>query len=217
MFRHFFYARLEARINESYRKRLQDFGATAKGVFWRSKASQIARFDALLGSAQRLVKKNFSIADIGCGYGAMLDFIDSTPRYFGTSYEGVDINRSMIACCKQKFPSRSNLFSHGKKPTKVVDFCGFSGTFNLTHCTKANVWQDYIFENLENCMPYCRYGLIVNLICANEMNIHEGIFYANKTMFTKRAEFHFGRTIAMSTRHVSNDVTFLISAPKKID
>ena len=134
LLRRFIYASHERQLNRTYRNRLANRGRTAQGVFWRSQSSQIARFDALLSLVHQLApQKPVTIADIGCGYGAMLAFIKKTPAYAQTVYHGVDINRAMIAACHQTFLAENARFTIGNTPPKLVDFCVFSGTFNLTH------------------------------------------------------------------------------------
>ena len=212
MLRRLLYINFELQLNRAYRDRLATKGRTAQGVFWRSQSSQFARFSALLSLVQQL-RPNLptSIADIGCGYGALKEFINASSAYNRIHYQGVDINRAMIAACHQKFPHQTGMFSIGKKPLNMVDFCLVSGTFNLTSCDDPILWTDYIFVCLERCMAHTRYGLILNLLCVPKTKIQKQIFYANRADFIQRAEAHFGPTYAQSTRHVTSDVSFVIT------
>ena len=164
--RRLIFAGYERQLNRAYRDRLASKGRTAQGVFWRSQSSQFARFDALLSLVHKLRGyQPTSIADIGCGYGAMLDFINQSSSFRHIEYSGVDINRAMIAACRQKFPHQPYIFSTGNRPSSIVDFCLFSGTFNLTHSNDPALWSDYIFACLDRCMEQARYGLVLNLLC----------------------------------------------------
>ena len=212
MLRRFIFANYERQLNRTYRNRLANRGKTAQGVFWRSQTSQIARFDALLSLAHQLApQKPVTIADIGCGHGAMLAFIKNTTTYAQTVYHGVDINRAMIAACLQTFPADNALFTIGNAPPKLVDFCLFSGTFNLTHSNDTDLWMDYIFACLGRCMARARYGLVLNLLCAPKAKIENQIFYASRAAFIRRAETMIGPTHAQSTKYVSGDVSFVIT------
>ena len=105
MLRKVMYAALERKVKRAYTDRLAALGPAPKGVFWRNQSTQIARFDALLDLVTTVTPAaNPSIADIGCGYGAMLEFLQKTPRYQRFQYTGVDINQAMINSCKQRFP-----------------------------------------------------------------------------------------------------------------
>ena len=212
MLRKVMYAALERKLKRAYKDRLAALGPAPKGVFWRNQSTQIARFDALLDLVTTVTAAaNTSIADIGCGYGAMLEFLQKTPRYQRFHYIGVDINRAMINSCKKRFPAQKQLFFVGKQPPLPVDFCVFSGTFNLCHTMDTSLWQDYIFANLQHCWQRSRYGLVLNLLCAPQTQIKNQIFYAERQTFIANASRVFGPTHARSTPHVTGDVTFLIA------
>lgn len=212
MLRRLLFASYERQLNRAYRNRLASKGSTAQGVFWRSQSSQFARFDTLLSLVRQLrAGQPTSIADIGCGYGAMLDFISKSSEFQLIAYQGVDINRAMIAACHKKFPKQTTMFSTGNKPVRMVDFCMFSGTFNLSHSDDPALWSDYIFTCLDRCMAQTRYGLVLNLLCAPKAKIQKQIFYANRASFIKRAEAHFGATYSQPTPQVVDDVSFVIT------
>ena len=154
-----------------------------------------------------------AIADIGCGYGAMFEFIQQTPCYRLAKYSGFDINHQMIIACKNKFPKHKQLFSVGKYPSSTVDVCLFSGTFNLCHTANTNLWEDYIFAILQKCWKRSRYGLALNLLCASRSSVNNKIFYTEQQKFLDRASMTFGPTHMCSTPHVAGDVTFTIIKP----
>ena len=141
----------------------------------------------------------------------MLDFINQSSNFRHIKYCGVDINRAMITACRQKFPHQPDIFSTGNRPSSIVDFCLFSGTFNLTHSDNPALWNDYIFTCLDRCMTQTRHGLVLNLLCTTKTQIKKQIFYASRTAFIECAEAHFGPTYAQSTRHVAGDVSFVIT------
>ena len=214
MLRRVIYAALERKLNRAYKDRLAALGPAPKGVFWRNESTQIARFDALLHLVATVTPvANPMLGDVGCGYGAMLDFIQKTPRYQNFHYIGIDINRAMINSCKQKFPDQKHLFLVGKHPPSPVDFCVFSGTFNLCHTTDTSLWHEYMFANLQQCWQRSRYGLALNLLCGPKTEIKNQIFYAERQTFIATASRMFGPTHARSTPHVAGDVTFLIAKP----
>ena len=215
MFRRVTYAVLERKLNRAYEDRLAALGPTPKGVFWRNRSTQIARFDALLNVITKVTPvANPIIGDVGCGYGAMLDFIHNTSRYQNFQYIGIDINRAMINSCKQKFPNQKHMFLIGKCPPSPVDFCVFSGTFNLCHTNNTSLWLDYMFAKLRPCWQRSRYGLVLNLLCGHKAEVKNRIFYAERQTFITDASRVFGPTHARSTPHVTGDVTFFIAKPE---
>ena len=98
----------EASISNAYTRRFKEKGAAAEGVFWASKLSQTARFDHILSQIMAQdTSQNIHLADIGCGYGAMWEFIQKTPRFHNLVYSGYDINAAMIgrSCLLYTSPS----------------------------------------------------------------------------------------------------------------
>ena len=214
MLRKVIYTALEHKLNRAYRDRLITYGPNPKGVFWRNSSTQIARFNALLALVASVTPvESPMIADVGCGYGALLDFIQKTPRYQRFNYVGIDINQVMISSRKKRFPDQKHMFLVGKHPPSPVDFCVFSGTFNLCHTKNTSLWNDYIFFNLKSCWQHSRYGLALNLLCAPQTQIKNRIYYAERQKFIADSSQILGPTHAHSTPHVTNDVTFLISKP----
>ena len=212
MFRHISFAALEYSINRAYQSRLRQRGNNPEGVFWRSSSSQLARFETLLGITKELSPKiKTRIADIGCGYGAMLSFIEHSNYSDNILYEGVDINRDMVKACWSKFPDKRHLFRIGRNAQAEVDFSLFSGTFNLCLSNNIDAWEKYIFGNLESSWKKSRYGLVLNLLCDDKPNIRNQIYYANRRTFIARATKLFGPTHAISTPNVSSDVSFIIN------
>ncbi|MDB2390751.1 class I SAM-dependent methyltransferase [Alphaproteobacteria bacterium] len=211
---------IERSLNKAYAERLDERGSTPQGVFWNSRQNQIVRFAALLSRVTGHVAwtkptpKSLSIADIGCGYGAMLDFIHAQPQFSHLAYTGLDINPAMIAACQDNFPNEAHLFSVGKKPVAIVDFSVFSGTFNLCHIDDTKRWEAYIFSCLDACWQNSRIGMALNLLCAPEAKISNQIFYANRLDFIAKANARFGSTQAIATREVKGDYTFLITRKK---
>ena len=212
MLRQFSYIALEHSLNRAYQARLTQRGNVAEGVFWRNKSAQLARFNSLLKIVEEISKTNNpTIADVGCGYGAMYDFMQKIPRYQSMQYQGVDINRAMIKACKNQFPDAAQLFSVGRKPRQTVDFILFSGTFNLCHTTNIALWEKYIFSHLQQSWNLCRNGIILNLLCDKTPQIRNQIYYASRKKFIDDASRLFGPTYAISTPQVSGDVTFILS------
>lgn len=207
---------IEAGLNRAYGRALSRHGATAQGVFWNSPKSQKARFAALLdmvaGDAGRWMGPDArpSVADIGCGYGAMLSYMQDRPQPGSWPYAGVDINPAMIAAARKRLPHAAGLFMIGKLPPRPADYALFSGTFNLCLIDDPDRWQRYILSSLAACWPFCRRGMALNLLCQREARINNNIYYANGDAMTAALR-RFGEVKAVPTRGLTHDVAFLVS------
>ena len=68
---------LNKQISGIYSKRFGNYHDTPKGVFWNSSLSQDLRLNIILDKIITISKSSkFSIADIGCGYGRLLNIIE---------------------------------------------------------------------------------------------------------------------------------------------
>ena len=208
---------MERGLNRTYGKRLAVRGTSPQGVFWNSRRNQIARFETLLALIVRANKSRANnsgtttIADIGCGYGALLEYLQARQKFAHFRYQGLDINPSMIAACHDNFSSHNSNFSIGRRPLGSVDFCVFSGTFNLCNISDVARWERYIFSCLDACWQTSRAGMALNLLCAPDAIVKNRIYYANRDNFIARASARYGPTYAAPTRRVENDFTFLVS------
>ena len=87
-------------ISNYYNNKFALHGLTPLGVDWNSKRSQIKRFNELSKIID--TKKNFSINDFGCGYGALYDFLlNSDHKNF--QYFGNDISSLMIKAAQERY------------------------------------------------------------------------------------------------------------------
>lgn len=206
---------IEAGLNRAYGRALSRHGASPQGVFWNSSKSQRARFAALFdmiaGHTTSWAGPNArpSVADIGCGYGAMLSYMQDRSKIASWSYLGIDINPAMIAAARQRLPHAAGRLSVGKLPPRQVDYAVFSGTFNLCLIDDPDRWQAYILSSLAACWPLCKRAMVLNLLCQREARINANIYYAEQQAITE-ALHQFGKIKAVPTRGLKHDVTFLV-------
>lgn len=207
---------IEAGLNRAYGRALSRHGASPQGVFWNSPKSQKARFAALLaavaGDAGHRMGPEATplIADMGCGYGAMLAYMEGRPQTGAWPYIGIDINPAMIAAARKRMPHAAKRFAVGQLPPKPVDYALFSGTFNLCLIGDPDRWQRYILASIAACWPLCRQGMALNLLCQRETRINGNIYYAERPVMAAALE-QFGKVKAVPTHGLKHDVTFLVT------
>ena len=207
---------IEAGLNRAYGSSLRHHGASPQAVFWNSRKSQEARFAALLAMVNRDLaaagrgRTAPAIADIGCGYGAMLDYMRARPGLSSWDYHGVDINAAMIRACRTRFAVEKGRFTLARTPATAVDYAVFSGTFNLCLIADADRWPDYIMDCLAGCWPQCRRGMALNLLCRKQTGVTNRIYYGDHDAMLA-AFGRFGRAGSMPTPGVRHDVTFLVT------
>ena len=199
-------------LGRIYDARFKKYGATPKGSYWISEARQNLRFKILLHETIKLQKQGyFSIGDIGCGYGALANYISKTQYAESVRYYGYDISEALINHCR--LPPRFHwaTFEKGSHPHIEMDFCLMSGTYNLSATEYVDEWEDYIFRNLSDCWLQTKIAIIFNLQIDKEARISSGnIFYGNKNSILHRCNLNFGPTRSVENSSLPHDTTFVV-------
>ena len=157
-------ALLEAQINSEYLRRFEKFGPTAKGVFWASTTRQEKRFEIILKEIQKISRNHtvLEIADIGCGYGSFVHYLNKHVNQTMFIYDGFDINPKFIEHCRSKFSEPNLKFVIGSRPSSKKDFITISGTYNLATTTDVSLWEQYLFTCLSECWANTKIAMIFN-------------------------------------------------------
>lgn len=132
---------LLAEVAAYYSAKLAEHGPTPRGVDWNGEESQALRFEQL----GRIVDTagHFSINDVGCGYGALLDFLAA--RHTAFSYTGVDVSAEMVRAASQRHQARANArFMHAATPGEAADYGIASGVLNVRLSRSDDEWAGYL-------------------------------------------------------------------------
>ena len=152
-----------------------------------------------------------SIGDIGCGYGALAQYISAKHLTKNMHYFGCDISEELINYCQKNYNLSWADFVVGSKPHSSVDICLISGTFNLTATKNLLAWENYIFKNLTECWFKTQKMLIFNLQTSDTTHISSGkIFYANKNNILNRCNALLNTAVCVEHIDLPFDTTFVI-------
>jgi SAM-dependent methyltransferase len=181
-------------LERHFDRTLDEHGATARGVDWKSAESQTLRFDQLLtvhrGDAP------FSIIDYGCGYGALASHMMSRGLTF--SYTGFDVNERMLRLAREHVPSGSRLVAD-RRSVGTADYTVASGLFNLRLTTSEDEWLDYVLTTLESIDEASRVGFAFNMltIYSDRERMRPDLYYADPCFFFDYCKRHFSSEIAL--------------------
>lgn len=145
-------------IADYYDAKVEQFGASPAGVDWNSIDSQLLRFEQLTKIIQE--DKCFSITDLGCGYGALLDFLSTNFTDF--NYHGIDLSKKMIKLARSRFKQAT--FECGGRISEKADYVIASGIFNVRQEVKSEEWSAFILETLEHMNAMCHKGFAFNCL-----------------------------------------------------
>ncbi|MEO6138016.1 MAG: class I SAM-dependent methyltransferase [Luteimonas sp.] len=171
-------AALLDRVADYYNHRLATHGATPHGVDWNGAESQALRFRQLghlIDDAQ-----DFSIADIGCGYGALLDYLDAGG--VRCDYIGTDVSENMIAAARERHGHHLHArFVEGPRPDVPVDYAVASGIFNVRGAVRDDVWHDYLRATLDAMHADSRRGYAFNCLSSrsDRDRMRPDLYYAD--------------------------------------
>lgn len=161
-----------------YSGKLAEHGPTPRGVDWNGAESQAVRFEQLC----RIIATTapFSVNDVGCGYGALLDFL--TTNYRGFSYTGIDISASMItAATDRHHPAANTRFVHAATPRDAADYGLASGIFNVRLRRSDDEWRKYLEGVLDVLDQTSTRGFAFNCLTSysDPDRMRNDLYYAN--------------------------------------
>ena len=203
---------VEATIAQKYNKRFTKWGAVPEASLWFSKERQLVRFKLIADViAQKRPKENFSINDIGCGYGAFIPYLFKRFPIADFTYTGFEIAEKPLNYCIKKYQTSNIVFEMGNSPKRQSDFSIMSGTYNYAPVLSPKVWQAYLFKNLSQIWSYSRCGMIFNLSIASEAKItSQNISYFSQENVMEFCQNELGKTSLIFSNSLPKEATFSV-------
>ena len=203
---------VDDQIAEIYNKRFLKLGPTPEASMWFSKKRQFERFDVIFNQIQLLCQINsISVSDVGCGYGAFLEYLLGKKLNEKWLYYGYDVCPAVISFCKKKYFERAFFYT---KPVPVLktDFVIMSGTFNFFPNQDYNAWKVYFYNSLKLLWSEAKCAMIFNLQISNQATITSGgIVYAAQDEVEQFCKTKFSNVRAINNPMIPKDKTFIVS------
>ena len=206
------YKLLNKQISNIYNKRFNNYNNTPKGVFWNSKLSQDLRLNIILDKILKIAKsEEFSIADVGCGYGRLYEVIKERNLDGKVQYYGFDINEKLINFCKNNKDFKNVEFAINASPFKKTDYIVMSGTYNLTPTNNISLWEDYIIKNLKGNWKFVKKAMIFNCLIKEKKEITKSLYYSELSWIKKICEENFCHPIITKHKILKEDITIILN------
>jgi SAM-dependent methyltransferase len=182
-------------VNRYYTAKIDEFGATPQGVDWNSSESQELRFEILSKVVQE--NESFSVLDFGCGFGSMLDYLDT--KYNSFEYIGYDVSDEMIVAALEKFPRKEYAKWTTNLPSEKSDYVIASGIFNVKLENTDYDWSNYIIETLNTLNESSIKGFSFNVLTkySDKEYMKEYLYYADPMFLFDYCKTHFSKNIAL--------------------
>lgn len=197
-------------VEKYYTQKIDTFGVTPKGVDWNSLESQEMRFKQLL----KILKNtnNFTINDFGCGYGALVDFMNREGYSF--QYYGFDISEQMIQKAKETHIKLDNCFFYNDESSlKFADYSVASGIFNVKLQTNEEDWKKYILYTLNKITNLSRKGFSFNMLTkySDIEHMRHDLYYGDPLFFFDYCKKNFSRFVSLLHDYPLYEFTILVT------
>ncbi len=146
-------------IDQYYSDKIRQHGPTPQGVDWNGEDSQTLRYDQLL---KLLPEQDFSICDLGCGYGGLLDHLARRRSNF--RYTGVDISAEMVSEAQRLHVDERCRFVRASAPPQPVDYVVASGIFNVRPGISDETWCGFVLDRIADMDATSRHGFAFNCL-----------------------------------------------------
>ena len=191
-----------------YEDKVRTYGFDHRGLGFRSRSSQIKRFEALLAVGDL---DGRSVLDVGCGFGDLLAFLQE--RDIAPIYTGIDICEPMVRRCVERFGHAgrfvvADVLEH--EPQEPYDYVLASGIFGLD----AEGVRDRILPTLEHLVRCARIGVAVNFLSAAYPNPAENRIYVEPGKAIEVA-LTLAPSVRLDHTYLPNDFTlYLYRSPQ---
>jgi SAM-dependent methyltransferase len=192
-----------------YSAKLAAHGQSARGVDWNGEESQFLRFAQL----DRIIDQPqcFSLNDLGCGYGALFEFLQA--RYSDFQYTGLDISADMIESARRCHGGHDNArYLLAARPGEIADYSVASGIFNVRVGRGDAEWRAYLEETLSDLDAASRRGFAFNCLSSysDPDKMRADLYYADPCQLFDLCKRRYGRDVALLHDYGLYEFTILV-------
>jgi SAM-dependent methyltransferase len=183
-------------VERYYSAKVAEHGAAPAGADWNSSESQQLRFRELL----RICPSHgpFSINDIGCGYGALVQELQAQGQDF--VYRGFDISQAMVAQARETLGETERWsFTDRQDELAPANYSVASGIFNVKLEAEEDEWGRYVSETLDRLDSLSTHGFSFNMLTSysDPERMRFDLYYANPGEVFDRCKQRYSRHVAL--------------------
>jgi SAM-dependent methyltransferase len=192
-----------------YSAKLAEYGDSARGVDWNGEESQVLRFEQLTKIIQQ--NEGYSLNDLGCGYGALLDYLNSHYKKF--NYNGFDVSGDMISAAQARYKNITNShFLVASEPPVMADYGVASGVFNVRLGCSGAEWKTYLETTLDILDRTSRLGFAFNCLTSysDADKMRDYLYYADPLALFDYCKRRYSRHVALLHDYGLYEFTILV-------
>jgi SAM-dependent methyltransferase len=197
------------KVSRYYSTKLAEHGPLPQGVDWNGEQSQRLRFEQLLRVCD--VDRPFSLNDYGCGYGAMVTFLEQ--KGWDVDYGGCDVSADMIRSAEAIHPPGSKVrFEVASAPTQSADYTVASGILNVKLDASVEQWWTFVAEALDVMAARSLRGFAFNCLTSysDPERLRETLFYADPCRVFDLCKRRYSRNVALLHDYGLYEFTMLV-------
>ena len=185
---------LEA-VDRYYTAKVLEHGATPRGVDWRDAAGQEKRFDQLLRGFA--LDEPFTIAEVGCGYGALAAHLRR--RELAFSYSGYDVSAEMVRAARVAQAGIADAAFHVGPLAAPADYVVASGIFNVRLSFDDAAWLDHVLNTVDAMVGHAKRGASFNVLTgfSDADRKEDRLWYPDPGELLRLCLSRYGRRVAL--------------------
>jgi SAM-dependent methyltransferase len=193
-------------VRDYYSDRLKRFGAVPQGVDWGTDQRQMTRFQQLGASFAN--DDNFSLLDLGCGYGAFCGYLEARGKH--VDYAGTDLSEDMVSAARSLYPKHR--FEVGGLGDEPFDYVLASGIFNVMRAASPLDWEAYVHQSLKAMFSRARKAIAVNFLTAHSdpERRSDNLYYADPGAMLEFCIRNLSRDFTLSHHYGIWDFTIIV-------
>lgn len=203
---------VHAEISDYYTAKVRKFGATPLGVDWTCVPTQEMRFVKLLrvcDFSASLSLNDMSLNDLGCGYGALLAYLDNHHPGRTIDYLGIDLSQAMVQRARRLWRGHASArFVRGHESPRLADYSVASGIFNVQRDQPRDVWEAFVATTLDQLHRTSRLGFAVNFVEA--AGTRPGVYTTDPEPWRRYCADQFGAATEVIDGYGLREFTLLV-------
>lgn len=200
---------IQDQVAKYYDDKIKEFGTTSKGVDWNGIESQELRFKQVL---KILEANSGSLIDIGCGYGAMFEYMKKNGLDL-IQYSGIDISEAMLIEA-EKINGNSAYFSTYQNLDNLTahEYVVASGLFNVKQEVAIVEWKRYCLDLITKFDRYSTKGFSFNMLTSysDKEYMRDYLYYADSLFFFDYCKKNFSNNVALLHDYNLYEFTILV-------
>lgn len=152
-----------------------------------------------------------SVIDYGCGYGALLPYLQSRPT--DLDYWGYDMCQTMVDAAKAEYGGEDGAhFTTDRSTLPRADYCIASGIFSFKLDAANDEWHDYMLATIDDMASLATRGIAFNALTtySEPEKQRPELYYADPLPLFDYCKRNISRRVALLHDYGLFDFTIIV-------